>query len=466
LLVLSDLHLGSDLVHHARPDAPERSRASERCDRDLVAVLDWYREHRLGDRPWRLVIGGDFIDFTGMSVMREGSDIETALTPEERQHGLGGTRDHTLAKLELVMQRHAAVMQSLANFASAGNSLVILRGNHDIDWHWRRVQRAFRRELSRLAPVAASQIDFAPWFYYEEGRIYIEHGHQYDAYCSCDHFLYPVRPGDSRRTTSSLSDVLVRYVVRPTRGMNEAGHDQQGLLDYVKFAARLGALGLLALLARFARASAALVFIWREHMGPRARRVRQQHERNLRAFGLAHRLSPERLQALVRLQRFPVTHSLRAILTSVMLDKVLLVVAAAALGWALFATLSWPLALPSAAAAGVLLLLVGRAWQKSRTLEPSAALREGSKGVVGLFPAAFVVMGHTHLPEVRATTAHTTYVNLGTWIEEDTPDGVRSSLPSTRTHLVVGSAEGGASGELRVWSAGGPKRFEAETIRD
>ena len=461
--MLSDLHLGSDLVHHARPDAPLRSRSSERCDRDLVAVLDWYREHRMGDRPWRLVIGGDFIDFTGMSVLNEAGEVETAPTREERRHGLGGTRDHTLAKLRLVISHHAAVMQSLADFVSAGNSLVILRGNHDIDWHWRSVQRAFRLALARLAPIAASQIDFAPWFYYEEGRVYIEHGHQYDAYCSCDHVLYPVSPSDSRRTTRSLSDVLVRYVVRPTRGMNEAGHDSQTTLDYVRFAGRLGAWGLLSLVGRFAQAYAALVLIWREHMGPRARRIRQLHERNMRAFGVAHRLSLTRLQALARLQRLPVTHSLRAILTSLMLDKLLLVVAAVALGFTLFATLTWRFALPYEAAAAVLLLLVGRAWQKSRTLEPSAALREGSLGVVGLFPAAFVVMGHTHLPEVRATTAQTTYVNLGTWIEEDMPDGARSSLPSTRTHLVVGSADGDASGELRVWNADGPRRFEAGT---
>src|SRR5215831_8496269 len=71
LLALSDVHLGSDLIHHVRPDAPLRASASLRRDQQLAALLDWYRDRRVGGLPWRLVIAGDFIDFTGMSVMSE-----------------------------------------------------------------------------------------------------------------------------------------------------------------------------------------------------------------------------------------------------------------------------------------------------------------------------------------------------------------------------------------------------------
>src|SRR5688572_9484826 len=61
LLVLSDVHLGSELIFHVRPDAPRRTGVSERRDRDLIALLDWYRSHPVGQRPWRLLIGGDLI---------------------------------------------------------------------------------------------------------------------------------------------------------------------------------------------------------------------------------------------------------------------------------------------------------------------------------------------------------------------------------------------------------------------
>src|SRR6187455_3362269 len=45
VLAFSDVHLGSDLVSYAIPDAPERTRVSIARDRDLSALLDWYRTH-------------------------------------------------------------------------------------------------------------------------------------------------------------------------------------------------------------------------------------------------------------------------------------------------------------------------------------------------------------------------------------------------------------------------------------
>jgi hypothetical protein len=59
---------------------------------------------------------------------------------------------------------------------------------------------------------------------------------------------------------------------------------------------------------------------------------------------------------------------------------------------------------------------------------------------------------------VRASE-RTTYVNLGAWAEEDSPDGVSVSLPATRTHLVVLCAEDGLMAELRTWRTGGPEPF-------
>ena len=48
-----------------------------------------------------------------------------------------------------------------------------------------------------------------------------------------------------------------------------------------------------------------------------------------------------------------------------------------------------------------------------------------------LFPAAFIVMGHTHLPERQPTAEHATYVNLGAWAEDE--EGVAQI--ETRTAL-------------------------------
>lgn len=460
LIVLSDLHLGSDLVHHAQPEAPLRARASQNRTRDLTAMLDHYRERRHGGRPWRLVIAGDFCDFAGMSVLPK-VELSTQPTDEELAHGLGGAADHTLAKLDLLMDHEVSVMKGLARFLEAGNSLVIVRGNHDVDWHWEAAQEHFLTRLSQHGDFARAQVEFMPWFYYEEGVVFIEHGHQYDAYCSFDHVLFPVSPSDPRRTVSSLSDILLRYVVRPTRGMTEAGHAAASVLDYVRFAIGLGARGMLNLGRRFILATHALCTLWREHLSEAAGRVQKEQERRMKALSERYRIGLDRLRALLHLQRPPITRSLLAIFASVMLDRILLV----CLGLILLVALPWLAPSPAwgaaiALSASLVLFGLGHAWRKLRdSIEPSAELRERSSSVARLFPAAFVVMGHTHLPETRATAERTTYVNLGAWAEDDVADGRAPSLPATRTHLVVVHDGAEPVAELLTWHTSGPLPF-------
>jgi UDP-2,3-diacylglucosamine pyrophosphatase LpxH len=430
-----------------------------RRERDLVALLEWYRAHRQRGLPWRLVIAGDFIDFVGMSVMTE-DELETAPTEEEIEHGLGGAPDHTLAKLALVMRHHEGVMRGLAEFVAAGNTLVIVRGNHDVEWHWDSVQTEFRRKLAEYAHAAPEQIEFVPWFYYEEGVVYVEHGHQYDKYCSYEHLLHPVSPADPRRTARSLSDVLLRYVVRPTRGMTESGHDAAGLVDYVRFAVRLGVRGMLALARRFMSANRVLLRLWRER-GETVKHVRREHERKMQLLSQAYQISLDRLRRLAELQRPPVTKNLVDTLASVMLDRIALGVLGVFAVGLLIASVD-RLDVAAGAIAGVVALLVALGYalrRLRRSLEPSAELRERSALVARVFPAAFIVMGHTHLPEVRPTTENATYVNLGAWAEDDSDDGGRPALPATRTHLVVARGGDELRAELLIWDADGPRPY-------
>ncbi|HEU4407846.1 MAG TPA: metallophosphoesterase [Polyangiaceae bacterium] len=462
LLVLSDVHLGSELVHHVRPGAPPRSRAGQRRDDELVALLGWYRERRRDGRPWRLVIAGDLIDFTGMSVPVVPGEIETHPTEEERRHGLGSAADHTLAKLRLVAEHHAEVFRALARFCAAGNSLVVVRGNHDVDFHWPPVQRAFRELLSAHAEGAGERVEFADWFYYEENVVFVEHGHQYDAYCSHDHVLRPVLPSDPRRSYRSFADVLLRYVVRPTRGLGEAGHDEASALDYLRFGLRLGARGVFDLGRRFALAVAALVALWREHAGAAAARLASEHERALARFAEARRLSPLALRALAALQRPPVARRLLPLLAGVMIDRVALAaIGLLALASSLVAAYAPRLGAGSLAA---LALLAPPAWLWRRArgpIDPSAALRERGLRVSAIFPAAFVVMGHTHLPEVcRGSPEGSTYINLGGWADEEPEGWAPPTKPPSRTHLVVQLVDGAPRAEFLRWSSPeGPTRF-------
>lgn len=462
LLVLSDVHLGSDLVQCVRPDAPARAPENDQRDAQLAHLLDWYRAHRRNGRPWRLVIAGDLVDFVGMSVAPPRSTSLSGIDADDSTLGLGSAEDHAVYKLSCVARRHETVFRALAEFVGAGNRLVIVRGNHDLDFHWPRVRDEFLHQLASHAAVHRESVEFSPWFYYEQGRVYVEHGHQYDRYCSYEHVLNPVAPENPRRSSRSLSDVLLRQVVRPTRGLTEAGHDKAGALDYARFALGLGIGGMLGLARRFAGAVATLFSIWRAHMSEGAHRIRREHERRMAELADFLNLSIESLRQLSSLHSPPVTTSFRRLALTVMIDRMamgLLAIVAIALAFVFLPR--WHHAMASAAAVLAALWFAGRLLSRARRdIEPSRELRDGASRVARLFPAAFVVMGHTHLPEVtRAEGAATTYVNLGAWAEG--ADAPGASPLSSRTHLVLHETEDGASvAELFVWDESvGPRRF-------
>src|SRR5215207_5616362 len=102
LIVLSDVHLGSDIVTHG-PASRARKRSTE-IDDDLTGLIDHYRLSPPAQGRWRLVIAGDLIDFIGIVLPSEHEGLETAPSDEERAHGLGNARDHAVAKMRAVAE--------------------------------------------------------------------------------------------------------------------------------------------------------------------------------------------------------------------------------------------------------------------------------------------------------------------------------------------------------------------------
>ena len=474
LLILSDVHLGNDLNDVAKTPA----RRSHRVDVDLANLLDHYRRTPPSGRRWRLVVAGDFIDFIGMAVRPrdDDRDLDTAPSSEERAHGLGNAADHVRLKLRKVVARHRPVFAAIAAFVAAGHALTIVHGNHDVEFYWDAAQEELRSVLTALAAETrgtsgaalegfGQRIEFAPWFYYVTGVAYVEHGHQYDTLCSTDHVMAPLSPRDPRRIARSFSDVLLRWVVRPTSGVPEYGHERMGLGDYVMLGARLGAGGLVRLAARFSAAVVELFRLHRAHLSEATHALREEHERRMQALADATRVGMERLRALAALQAPPVTRSVQKILASVLLDRLAVLLSAwllagAVLLWGERRAWTW-LAVAAIAVAWRwthgLLTRRRHAWFGEK-LDNDEALLERAGHLARLFPAAFVVMGHTHTPAMKPVAeGAATYVNVGSWHEAET-DGPRA-FRAARTHLVIHPAPGGARAEFLAWGEAGPRRF-------
>jgi UDP-2,3-diacylglucosamine pyrophosphatase LpxH len=476
LLILSDVHLGSDLN-----ELTAGVRRSKRVDTDLVSLLAHYGSSPCPSGRWRLVIAGDFIDFIGMTLLPGDRALCTQPSDEERAHGLGNSADHTRVKLAAAMSRHHEVFVALARFVAAGHAITIVHGNHDVDFHWEGVQSDLREALVSLAASAhvpgvhagdvGSRIEFAPWFYYVDKVAYVEHGHQYDTLCSTEHVMAPISPLDPRQIARSFSDVLLRFVVRPTRGLPEYGHESMGLADYVLFAARLGARGLVQLGLRFASAVVELFRLRRAHLSEAARALREDHERRVASFAVATRLGIERLRALASLQVPPVTRSAEKILASVLLDRLGVAVFAAMAVAGVVAVSHWYpwcwTALAGVAAGWWLvqrhLAARRRAWFGEH-LDNHETLAERAGHLARLFPAAFVVMGHTHVPmRIPVAQGTATYVNVGSWHEAEAgQEGEGGGFRAARTHLVIHPALGGVAAptaEFMTWSPEGPRKF-------
>lgn len=226
LLIVSDLHLTLTL------DDEDKA-----TDAAIAAFLDHHRQHRNRGRPWRLVMAGDIFEFVY-------PDMEHFIArhpgPDApRASGAGFLQlwpVQALAwRLRVTMRERAVVFLALGRFLAAGNRLELIKGNHDVELQWATVQRAFLETMAAILDEAGeapppgtleAAVDFHVWFFYEPGRVYVEHGNQYDEFNCLPNFLDPALVTDPDRSfspmgsrfTTYMTNAFVDYKPRPEAG--------------------------------------------------------------------------------------------------------------------------------------------------------------------------------------------------------------------------------------------------------
>jgi UDP-2,3-diacylglucosamine pyrophosphatase LpxH len=198
IVIISDLHLSQGRDPHTKKfNRNEDFFFDEQFDR-FLSHLECQTEHR--SRSWRLIINGDMADF--LQVTRRPRDSDFGLRKSEKVYGLGTSPEKTVWKMKVMMDGHWLFFRALGRFISDGNKCTILTGNHDIEWAVPEVRNAFREEMKKYLPggiddaggIVSNRIEFYPWFYYEPGLIWVEHGNQYDGLNSFDYLLFPYLP--------------------------------------------------------------------------------------------------------------------------------------------------------------------------------------------------------------------------------------------------------------------------------
>ncbi len=127
-----------------------------------------------------LILAGDILDFA-------------RVLPERGKHYVGdrygATEADSLDKLRKVVEGHPVVFAALKGYLGCGGQVLVMPGNHDVDFCWPAVFAAFRQEVGG---AAEPQLIYVAGGEIHEKRIHIEHGNQHSYDNSFEHWPNPI----------------------------------------------------------------------------------------------------------------------------------------------------------------------------------------------------------------------------------------------------------------------------------
>ena len=423
-LIVSDLHL--------RGGFSNRTAGLYHFDQEFADFLRYYRLHHGAGRPWRLIIAGDFIEFLYITDIPDRADPllrGCAFAPSEYRYGAGTEARKSRWKLDRILRSsHPQILLALARFVAEGNEIVVLRGNHDIEMSWPEVQEHFRRLIAEHHPVdvgymamkelARERVQFPLWFWYAPDLLYVEHGCQYDPFCSTEHMLYPVVPHAPSRIQLSIAELGIRYFTNQMKMIDAmAAENIMSVSEYVGWLLR----GKTSMLPRVLTLYAGMVRRILAKSGrpdPVAERaVREEHQRRVAGVDASFGLRPGTAAAVDALHAPPVTRSWIATARFLSLD--IMIAAAAFIAATAVILIEYPTRfglLVLVAVAAVFGVIAYAGALRVRHVTEAAQLRRTAERLAHTFEVPYVALGHSHAAGLWRLPSGATYVNVGTWV--------------------------------------------------
>ncbi|MEM6558571.1 MAG: metallophosphoesterase [Myxococcota bacterium] len=447
LLVISDLHLGEDVVD----TSVDLSRYISTSNRELAAFL---RAHRQRDVEWHLVINGDMFDFVKMSLGADevgpDSDVNTASV--------------VAMKLDRIFEIHRPLFKELAEFVRVGHRLTVIEGNHDAESFFDEVRVGFVTNLERLArrnhtggaPFDAeaftARVRFRTWFEAEPGRYHIEHGHAYDEFCGFEYNLAPFdRPGADHLATP-LTHTAIPEFAKALGDFTTHGIEKLSTWQHMRAILSLGPRMVFLLMSLYAQAVAQVL----RKAGPRGRQDRAElaelQEARLRELSEHTHYGLPTLRALDELRATPAEYSVVKMVCAFHADR-FLVIGLGAIGLTVAFVVGGGPGWIVAAGTGVLGAVITQLAHRNRSGHVASDLEQAAERVASITGARYVIFGHSHQPvllDLQKKYGNSRfgerafYVNSGSWV---TREILRGDEGCGMTYVEVG-ADGAA---LRRW---------------
>jgi UDP-2,3-diacylglucosamine pyrophosphatase LpxH len=229
IVVVSDLHLGEGIQSTEHRYVPNEDFF---YDAQFSRFLDELKRCYSG-RPedLKLVFNGDTFDFLTVTSVPDDAEAESRrfrVSSFEKRFGLNPSAKKSVYKLDRIVNGHLRFFTALAGFVADGFRVEIIRGNHDLELFFPEVKQRLMEHLSlldeRLDLLAIeSRVGFHDWFYLEKGRVYIEHGNQYDAGNSIRYPFHPILPPKHHTSEKDrildypLGSIFVRFFYNRVR---------------------------------------------------------------------------------------------------------------------------------------------------------------------------------------------------------------------------------------------------------
>lgn len=472
LVVVSDLHLGRGF-----DPSTKRFHRLEAFfyDHDFRTFCRWMCEEATSAGvPVTLVLNGDIFDL--LRIEPEAPPEDSSLL--EKRFGPLPTPPVAARMMADILAGHPVFVEALADVLAAGQEIVLVCGNHDLEVQWPQVQEEVRRAAeaalrARGAADAVHRLRFEPWFHYEPGRIWIEHGCQYDPEGS---FRFPLRSklagspclADVAERDMPLGNFFQRYLYNAFGAISFIVPSSRANYRYFRFLlanqprllfhiARSQGRFMLQLMKRMARPPDAEAkraaelaheaeleeLAQRSGLGDRLRQVdalRTRHEDPVRAVsGIAR-------QAL----KVVVGAVLTSILVLALLTASSHAIEALKVGFGLKALLSLLLYVSFGALAAV--ALVAAAIRLPRD-EPVRPMRAAAHRIARILGVPIVTFGHSHeevVARLGSDEPPAWYFNTGTWLAVFTYDVL---VPRQRVQYTFLRVRGDDA-ELLQWSPG------------
>jgi UDP-2,3-diacylglucosamine pyrophosphatase LpxH len=208
--VVSDLHLCEAEQPNPRHPLWKKFKSKEFFFDEEFSTFLKFIQDEAREKQVELILNGDIFDFDSVTSRPERPGYHVSWL--ESRRGLDSEREKSIYKIEVILRDHPVWVECMSSFIRAGNRVIFVIGNHDLEINWIEVQKRIL-DIFQLSNEHRRQVRFVEWFYISNKDTLVEHGHQHDPFCCNKDPVNPVVVDYNRLLIRlPFGDLVCRYL--------------------------------------------------------------------------------------------------------------------------------------------------------------------------------------------------------------------------------------------------------------